>query len=342
MDEFVNLIDYYILEKFEEEAPESLTERKIAVSGQIARLRQIYTSLEDEKLIQKKILTTRSLLYNILKNEGNSLITEALQDAKIRNRIGKLIFEAYELTSMILVNIGLIDPIHFTFTYASKKGNVFYRSEKMQIDPNKDLKFELRNNQQTLVIRLKTSVIRQKLLENQLGKEDGGIIVAKHYKKFIEPFLENEKKGSWKMNVGVATEAFERHWEQLKHSLTPPNMNDADLGSVGSRWVLYKMSSGSDPYYTGPDTAESQVKNANASIISNADTVINTIQAVLKLADTNLDITAIQQIAAQYKLAFQQKQASIDNILKGLENIVDEDILQEAKEAIAANPNLIK
>jgi len=34
-------------------------------------------------------------------------------------------------------------------------------------------------------------------------------------------------------------------------------MNDADLGSVGSRWVLYKMSSGSDPYYTGPDTAES-------------------------------------------------------------------------------------
>jgi len=61
---------------------------------------------------------------------------------------------------MILVNIGLIDPIHFTFTYASKKGNVFYRSEKMQIDPNKDLKFELRNNQQTLVIRLKTSVIR--------------------------------------------------------------------------------------------------------------------------------------------------------------------------------------
>ena len=39
MDEFVNLIDYYILEKFEEEAPESLTERKIAVSGQIARLR---------------------------------------------------------------------------------------------------------------------------------------------------------------------------------------------------------------------------------------------------------------------------------------------------------------
>lgn len=243
---------------------------------------------------------------------------------------------------MILVNIGLIDPIHFTFTYASKKGNVFYRSEDITIDPNKDLKFELRNQGSTLVIRLKQSIMRQKILENQMGKEDGSSIVAKHYKKFIEPFLENEKRSGWKMNVGVATEAFERHWEKLKHSLNPPNMTENDLGSWGERWVLYKMSSGSDPYYTGPDTAESQVKNANASIISNADTVINTILAILKLVETKTSPNEISVIAEQYKLAFQQKKPSVENILKSLENIIDEDLYSQIKEQILSNINLIK
>jgi hypothetical protein len=46
------------------------------------------------------------------------------------------------------------------------------------------------------------------------------------------------------------------------------------------------MSSGREPYYTGPDTALAQVKNANASIISNADTVLNTLQTVLTLVST--------------------------------------------------------
>lgn len=313
------------------------------VHNQLIRLKEIYNLLKKEKLIQQKILTTRSLLYNILNDQGNSLNVEVLQDTKIRNRIGKLIFEAYELTSMILANIGLITPIHFTFTHASKKGNVFYRSEDVKIDPNKDLKFELKNEKQILVIRLKTTVIRQKILENQTGKENSRAIVAQHYKKFIEPFIEHEKKSKeWKMNVGIATEAFERHWENLKHNINSSNITDADLGSYGERWILYKISSGSDPYYTGPDTAESQVKNSNASIISNADTVINTIAAVLKLANTEISPSKNASIIEQYKRAFTQKKPSEESIIKGLEKIVDDDILKEVKDVLLKKSNIIK
>lgn len=333
MDELSNLLIYYLEENFTDEAPETLTERKNIIKSQINRLREIYTSLEQEKLIQQKLMTTRSLLNFVLNGNGATLLTASLQDAKQRNRIGQLIFEAYELTSMVLGNLGLIDPIHYTFTYTSKKGNVFYRASDMKIDPNTDLKFELRNDQTTLVIRLKTAQMRHKIMAAQYGKEDGAQLVANHYRKFIEPFLEGEKRSStgWRMNAGVAAEAFERHWEQMRHSIQPPNITDQDLGSEGYRWVLYRQSSGSDPYYTGPDTAEAQVKNANASIISNADTVINTIRAVLVMADDQTSPGAIAEIAEKYRQAFQQKENQVLKISADLEEAMGEDVFEEVK-----------
>jgi hypothetical protein len=65
------------------------------------------------------------------------------------------------------------------------------------------------------------------------------------------------------------------------------------------------MSSGNDPYYTGPDTANAQVKNANASIISNADTVLNTIEAVLKLTQAKTtSMEEAQRLKEQYAQSF--------------------------------------
>ena len=43
------------------------------------------------------------------------------------------------------------------------------------------------------------------------------------------------------------------------------------------------MSMGRDAYYTGPDTSLSQVKRQNASLISDMNTVLYTIQTILNL-----------------------------------------------------------
>jgi hypothetical protein len=65
-----------------------------------------------------------------------------------------------------------------------------------------------------------------------------------------------EKKGA-NINHGVVREAFELHLENLHNSLEDSEnyqFKNCRMESVGKRWILYRYASGSDPYFTGPDT----------------------------------------------------------------------------------------
>lgn len=248
----------------------------------------------------------------------------------LTNKIGPLIYEAYQLTSKILQDLKIIPPVNYTFTFYGKQG--FGRADTLSINPETDLTYEIHRN--TLIIRLKESEIKHKILSNQQNSNTAW--VSEHYEKFIEPLKYAESKGRFKLNWGVASEAFERHWEELSHQVESPKLDD--FGGIGRIWYLYRISSGNDPYYTGPDTALSQVKNANASIISNADTVLNTIQAVLTLIHAKTDSPQeAQRLKEQYSLSFKQKSSQVNTISRDIWDSMEEDVQQELLKEFGAS-----
>ena len=101
----------------------------------------------------------------------------------------------------------------------------------------------------------------------------------------------------WQMKE---TERFERHLENLHRSagIGPYDFQECKMESVGQRWVLYRQSSGSDPYFTGPDTEGSQIKAENASLVGNIDTVLNTARFILLEAEGKINISQEQIKAA--------------------------------------------
>lgn len=333
----IDLIELFIDDMVHQGIAEAeIEERKKRIFFKAQKLEYIKQELAQEKLLLEKEVSLRSQLHHVLGVDTNSGLSLNVKNIKDLVKIGNFIFEAYELTSQILQDLNIIDPVTYTVTYSSKSGNNFMRQSNFTISPE-DLQYEIRGKskgQEILVIRLKQSVIRQKLLKSQSGLERQWVNL--HYQNFVSPYKEAQKKSSrgWKVNWGVASEAFERHWEELFHSIDKPIMSN-DFGSIGHIWQLYKQSSGSDPYYTGPDTALAQVKNANASIISNADTVLNTLQAVLKLITTKVDASAAAELKNQYLQAFKQKPEK-KQISEDIWEAIDETARNELLNAFGA------
>ncbi len=330
----INLIDLYINNQvFSGLSKEVLEERKQLVLLQATRLEAIKTEIDKICRLQEKTISRRSQLHHVLgagSKSGLTLNYQAIKDnIIIANKIGPLIYEGYMLTSKILQELGIINPVDYTFTYNGSSG--FIRAKNLHIDPQQDLTYEVHRG--ALIIRLKENNIKNKILANQASHNVAW--VAEHYDKFIEPLRAAETKGKFKLNWGVASEAFERHWEELQHQIEHENRDN--FGGVGRIWYLYRISSGNDPYYTGPDTATSQVKNANASIISNADTVLNTIQAVLKLIYTKTSSAEegllLQQ---QYAQSFTQKSTETQKISKEIWDSVDHDVQKLIMEQFGA------
>ncbi len=323
----INLLDLYINDEvFSDLSEEALLIKKQEVLNQAARLEEIKKEIEQTNLLERKKITTRTQLHHVLgaqSNNGLTLKYDIMKSNNIyMNKIGKLIYEAYNLTSKILQDLGIISKVSYTFTYHGE--TEFYRAQDLEIDPEKDIYFEIHRG--ALTVRLRESQIKNKILAQQINHNANW--VSKHYNNFIKPLQKAENKSSkFKINWGVASEAFERHWEELQHSIDKPK--EDRFGGVGHIWYLYRISSGNDPYYTGPDTANAQVKNANASIISNADTVLNTLQAVLKLINTKTNsMEEAKKLQQQYALAFKQKEAQKKQISRAIWDAIDQDAQQ--------------
>ena len=330
-----SLLDDLLNDSTNEISQEVIQERKALILSDMTRLKQIRKELKDTKLLMKKSITKSSQLYSILggsQSRGLSLIVNKQNDY---SKISRLILEAYHLTTNILSNVGLISKVNYVITYQTDKD--FYRLTDIPIDENA-MTYEIRGEDKgktRLVLRMNESYIRSKVNEKKNNNDINW--VSAHYKEFIQPFKDAEKRSSkrrkykFKMNAGVAAEAFERHWENLHHQLDKPsiNYNLAVQNPIGYAWVLYKQSSRNAPYYTGPDTLYSQVKNSNASIISNVDTVLNTMEAVIQMGEENISGNELNKIKEQYKKAFKAKEGKL-KIPKKIMMNVD----KEAKEQI--------
>ena len=107
-----------------------------------------------------------------------------------------------------------------------------------------------------------------------------------HYRVFTQPYRDYVLAGHT-LNEGVYKEAFEMHLENCHNGLknidiTKYRLDKCTMESPGRRWVMYRYASGSDPYFTGPDTQYSQVKAENASLVSSIDTVLNTAKFIIE------------------------------------------------------------
>ena len=237
---------------------------------------------------------------------------------ELQTTLKPLILDAYELTSQILQDLNIISTVRVVMTHRTKTS--FTRVENFHID-YEDVTLELRDG--ALALRFVSKNVREKVMGGKTAKEQAETEISKHYQRFVSDLQKTAIKPNW----GVVAEAFERHWEMLeRHTVA------ADWGSDGDAWQLYHLSSGSDPYYTGPDTELSQVKSTNASVVSNINTVLNTVKAILRMAQTQvLDSSNIEQVKRQYLKAFQQKAQKIENDGEAFVDFVQEGLIDLLK-----------
>lgn len=211
--------------------------------------------------------------------------------------------EAYQL---ILDIIPIFDQVHSIRTVVTaidsiigndnKKSYSYFRFPDMQYDV--DFVFlSKQSSKKGQQYGLKFKEGWGKVLKGMAEINEGQEALNTHFQAFIEPFVTYQafavNTTHWKINKGVLGETFERHLQNKPHN----NIKDLEdnslehLGSVGERWILYKQSSGSDPFFSGPDTELAQIKNVNASIVSNIQTLISTINGLLVLINEKGEIT---------------------------------------------------
>lgn len=223
--------------------------------------------------------------YNkeIIENEVNSEI--------IIQSITKLYF----LTEEFFALRNVINRPKFMMTAIDKESGMYFRKDfeiELLENGSKYLAPEQSSKGNGISLRFqKNAIIEQmkKIIKENEQEVETAKQLYEHYKAFTEPYFRDERNS----NEGIAREAFERHLENLHKSLGKDGkFVECNMESEGRRWILYRQSSGSDPYFTGPDTALSQVKAANASLISNINTVLNTaefiVQEGLKINSANL------------------------------------------------------
>lgn len=292
-------------------------------------------------VIQEAKLTRRSSLSGLLEGKGNRLIINEDTD---KDLVTKALFEGYHLTSEILQEIEFIDKVNYTFTYTDSKGR-FHRAGDMALDVS-FVKLEAASKGRGWSLRMNSSIVKAKIAAQSAGKEIDAMINL-HFQKFAEPYFEYERNNNTgqKINNGILAEAFERHWENMQHSLQgdPSQFNKNSIGndleSEGSRWQLQRQSSGNAPYYTGPDTLYAQVKNANASLIDNVNTVLNTMDALIKLFDNTL---SEQNLAENLQKAFQASPEASNitaKIQDGIQEQERQDILEEVAYELGTTSN---
>lgn len=266
--------------------------------GRILRLRQIINEIkqEMEKIRKTNIITSlknarkgkaqRLLKYldNVNKAQYDEEIMESNENCEI---IIQSITRLYFLTEEFFALRNVINRPKFTMTAIDKSSKMYFRkdfeaellnngADYLRIErvaSARGKSFGLRFTGDSVMAQMKKTIAENKQ-EAETAKQ-----LYRHYQAFTEPYT------SWggKVNEGVMREAFEMHLENLHKSLgANGKFVECDMESEGRRWVMYRQASGSDPYFTGPDTALSQVKASNASLVSNIDTVLNTAEFIVQ------------------------------------------------------------
>lgn len=314
------------------------------VKNKVQKLKDLKNELYQKNLIAQTKLTKRSTLFGLLEGKGNKIIVDNDTDKQL---IVNNILEGYHLTSEILQDLGFIDKVTYTYTYIDSKGQ-FHRAGDMILDVS-SVKLEAASRGRGYSLRMNSSAVQAQIAAKSSGSETDALINL-HFQKFAEPYFQYEANNNtdWKINKGVLAEAFERHWENMQHSLNNDNSQfeknsiGNDLESIGERWWMYRLSSGSAAYYTGPDTLYAQVKNANASLIDNVNTVLNTMDAIIRLFEDTLNIQNIAEHLERAFVAAPDKMNVPIKIWNGLEQDVKDSLLEAVANSAGVNSSNIK
>lgn len=256
---------------------------KIQVEMDIIRKTNIVSTMRHHR--QGKAQRLLKYLTDINKSAYNQ---EIMQDNQNCQTIISSVTKLYFLTEEFFALRKVINRPRFMMTAVDNSSRMYFR---------KDFEPELLDNSESY-LRIERvasargnsfglrfagdSVMAQmkKTIANNEQEAQTARDLYEHYQSFTSPY----RAWGGKVNEGVMREAFELHLENLHQSLNQDgSFNPAcDMESEGRRWVMYRHASGSDPYFTGPDTALSQVKAENASLVSNIDTVLNTAEFIVQ------------------------------------------------------------
>lgn len=233
-----------------------------------------------------------------------------VKQKKLDEELIKCLFQAYQDIEEILHNLKLIRQVSFSLTSIEPSGDGTYNYIRLSNTKLTSDSFYLdqasSKNGATLAIRLKQESLKEQI--KQAKVEDDFEKINAHFQLFIEPFVNYQKAATtttqWRINKGVLAETFERHWQNQGHkNQNPLILNNSDIQSIGQRWWMYRLSSGSDPFFTGPDTIYSQVKNINAALVSNVNTIISALYGLLGILNPenikNISETTLKKIFAQ-------------------------------------------
>lgn len=285
----------------------------------------------------QKMTKSNKTRWRIVTGKETYYHVERPQDEKREKDFIEAVFNAYKEIPKILTELKILtEEIKMSLVFIEEREEGKY--EYYRLDSNigiKNLYLDRAAEEKgaTLSLRIQEGSLG---IQSQKQKDiEYNQRVSQHFQNFIKPFVDWEQNGGtgWKINKGVLAQTFERHWQSFPHDSTT-EWNDIE--SQGMRWLLYRMSSGSDPFFTGPDTIYSQVKTTKASIISNIDTIINSLYGILNLLENykKIDEKDLQKIFTQTQLsnkineniwlgAEETGQAQIKKILKqaGFKNI---------------------
>lgn len=277
-----------LVEGLESEASPSIDELKSIVSKisvEIEKIRRVNVTSLVRHDRQDRAQRLLKYLDQVNKSTYNKEIMQDNQNCKI---IIESITRLYFLTEEFFALRGVINRPRFMMTATDDMAKMYFRkdfepelldnsSEYLRIErvaSKRGGSFGLRFMGDTVMAQMKRTIASNEK-EAQTARQ-----LYEHYQSFTASY----RAWGGKVNEGVMREAFELHLEKMHASLNQDGSFNpsCDMESEGRRWVMYRHASGSDPYFTGPDTALSQVKAENASLVSNIDTVLNTAEFIVQ------------------------------------------------------------
>lgn len=315
------------------------------VASKISQLRVEFQNLKENGNLVIK--TQKLATSGIRKYLGTSYYrTNNTQKAKNEKEFGQAIFNCYFLTEEILSSLKLINKIDYKIYSNNTTGTQFIEAGTKEDLVYNDTVFLTQLKDGTYRLRLNAEVFKEKIAKLNENEKIIATQAQTHYQDFVKVLRFRYEKGKFgrrnkhNPSKGYLAEAFTRHQEQINHF----NKNDKyvvpseEFNTPESRarvWEEYFQSKGTVAYYYGPDTAKTQVKTINASLVSDVDTVISTTQAILKLFDrAEITETTIRESVINNKLVEFFKspigevniKKAIEKNLDATERIVDEQV----------------
>lgn len=255
------------IEQIENSQREDYIKRLEEYLSEIKKVSNIIEKGKNNRIKWSQLMDNSYSIINIQKGQQEQL-TEA-------------IINTYKGILNILTEIEIIDKVSFSISYISDN----YQYARLDGDlslKNFSLQRTAKSKGAKYAIRINQASLKEKIEEAK--RNENFQKLNSHFQNYIQMFRDYEASQingtRWKINKGVLAETFERHLENQGGAQL---FNDTDFESVGRRWTMYRQSSGSDPFWTGPDTKYAQVKTTKASLISNIDTVVNALYGMIQI-----------------------------------------------------------